>query len=84
MPRSRESRDRDNERKRRKRAEARQDREAERVRIEAQRFAKAEMERKPVYKITARRLQPKLPPNTSKQDLRDMIAEAFLNTARGK
>jgi hypothetical protein len=36
----------------------------------------------PAYKITARRMQPKLPANISKAELREMLAQACANTAK--
>lgn len=35
----------------------------------------------PAHKISARRMMPKLPANMSKADLREMLAQAFRNTA---
>jgi len=36
----------------------------------------------PCYKITARRMLPKLPDNISKAELREMLAQACANTAK--
>lgn len=36
----------------------------------------------PQRKVTKRRMMPKLPPNTSKADLREMIATAMANTGK--
>jgi hypothetical protein len=36
----------------------------------------------PAYKVAARRMRPRLPIGTTKQDLRDMLAQAMANTAR--
>jgi hypothetical protein len=36
----------------------------------------------PCYKIAARRMLPRLPADTSKADLREMLATAMQNTAR--
>lgn len=36
----------------------------------------------PAYKITARRMLPKLPANISKAELREMLAQAAANTAK--
>jgi hypothetical protein len=36
----------------------------------------------PQYKITARRMRPRLPDSTTKAQLREMLAEAAANTAK--
>jgi hypothetical protein len=36
----------------------------------------------PGHKITARRMMPKLPPGTTKADLREMLAKAAANTVQ--
>ncbi len=65
-------RERDRIRSRKKRADERKDRAQKLV------LQKSDL---PMYKISARRMLPKLPP-MSKAELRQMLAEAVANTAK--
>ncbi len=65
-------RERDRNRSRKKRADERKDRAQKLV------LQKSDL---PIYKISARRMLPKLPP-MSKAELRQMLAEAVANTAK--